>query len=86
MYEFIDGQKYAYPIAKMCQWLDVSRSGFYEWRTRPESATGARRTMLAELIHDIFDDSHGTYGYRRIHAALARRGVPCAVPELSHGL
>ena len=76
MYEFIEGQKYAYPIAKMCRWSNVSRSGFYEWRNRPESATLARRTMLAELIQDIFDQSHGTYGYRRVHAALARRGVP----------
>jgi putative transposase len=85
VYEFIDGQKYAYPIAKMCHWLAVSRSGFYEWRNRPESATTARRTMLAHLVQDIFDDSHGTYGYRRVHAALARRGVPVS-PELVRAL
>jgi putative transposase len=63
----------------MCQWLNVSRSGFYEWRNRPESATVSRRKMLAELVQEIFDDSHGTYGYRRIHAALARRGVPVSL-------
>ena len=27
------------------------------------------------MIEWIFNDSHGTYGYRRIHAALQRRGV-----------
>lgn len=59
----------------MCVWLNVSRSGFYEWRTRPESATLTRRKILADLIQQIFDDVHGTYGYRRVHAALARRGV-----------
>jgi putative transposase len=33
------------------------------------------------LIQAIFDDSDGTYGHRRIHAALARSGVACS-PEL----
>jgi putative transposase len=41
--------------------------------------------MLAELIHQVFDDAHGTYGYRRVHAALARRGVPVS-PELVRAL
>ena len=34
---------------------------------------------------EIFDESHGTYGYRRLHAALARRGVPVS-PELVRAL
>jgi putative transposase len=69
----------------MCQWLNVSRSGFYEWRNRPESATLMRRKMLAELIQEVFDESNGTYGYRRVHAALARRGVRVS-PELVRAL
>jgi hypothetical protein len=54
----------------MCLWLHVSRSGFYEWRTRPQSATLTRRRMLAELIQQVFDDAHGTYGYRRVHSRV----------------
>jgi putative transposase len=69
----------------MCQWLQVSRSGFYEWRQRPESATLIRRKTLAELIGQVFHDAHGTYGYRRVHAALARRGVRVS-PELVRAL
>jgi putative transposase len=65
----------------MCALLDVSKSGFYEWRNRPASATAERRENLKVLIIDIFDDSDATYGYRRVHAALARRGVQ-AGPEL----
>jgi transposase InsO family protein len=80
-YEFIDGLKYAYRIVKMCKWLEVSRSGFYEWRDRPASATAERRERLKERIVKIFHDEDETYGYRRVHAELARQGVE-AGPEL----
>jgi transposase InsO family protein len=84
-YEFIDGLKYAYPVARMCAWLSVSRSGFYEWRSRPLSATAERRESIKEAIREIFDGSDQTYGYRRVHAALARQGRP-ASPELVRAL
>lgn len=61
-------------IAQMCTWLGVSRSGFYEWRDRPTSATAARRELLKTKIQALFDAHHGTYGYRRLHAALLRGG------------
>jgi putative transposase len=80
-FEFIDRLKYAYPVVKMCQWLSVSRSGFYEWRGRPASATAERREDLKARIVKIFDEEEQTYGYRRVHAELARQGVP-AGPEL----
>ncbi len=59
----------------MCGWLEVSKSGFYEWRSRPESATAKRREELKLAIKKAFDDSDGTYGYRRIAWQLARQGV-----------
>ena len=31
-FAFIDAEKARYPIAKMCVWLEVSASGYYEWR------------------------------------------------------
>src|SRR3954464_11827503 len=49
----------------MCRWLDVSRSGFYEWRGRPASATAQRRFWLAGQVRKAFRASRGTYGYRR---------------------
>lgn len=89
-YEFIeslriDGGKYAYPVAFMCERLEVSKSGFYEWRSRPESATAERREHVKLLIRKAFDDSDETYGYRRVHAQLARWGVAVG-PELVRAL
>jgi transposase InsO family protein len=63
----------------MCQWLQVSASGFFDWRRRPESATTRRRTQLAGLVEDAFRASDETYGYRRIHAQLNRWGVACGL-------
>jgi len=65
----------SYPISSMCRWSRVSKSGYYSWRDRPQSQTAIRREELAILIKDVFEDSDGTYGYRRIQVILERRGV-----------
>ncbi len=79
-FEFIDAEYAAYQesdeqyvpsIVKMCRWMEVSRSGFYDWRNAPESAAAKRRGELALYVRKSFEDSDGTYGYRRVHADLA---------------
>ena len=89
-FEFIDveyaayqesDERYVPSIVKMCIWMEVSRSGFYEWRNAPESATARRRGELALYVRKSFGDSDDTYGYRRVHADLVAWGVP-AGPEL----
>ena len=84
-YEYIDSQKNdpaeLNPVSKMCPWLGVSTSGFYHWLSRPQSATAARREALAARIRHFFEQSDGTYGYRRIHADLAAEDTECS-PEL----
>ena len=74
-YETIHRQEHSYPVALMCQWAGVSKSGYYSWRSRPESATTTRRRRLTLFIKTELGASDGTYGYRRITAALWRRGV-----------
>jgi putative transposase len=70
----VDGSD-APTLAQMLEWLYVSKSGFYEWRDRKPSATAIRREQLKEKIRELFTEYGGTYGYRRIHAELLRRGV-----------
>jgi putative transposase len=72
-------------ITSMCIWLEVSASGYYEWRVRPESATARRRAWLAVLVRQAFDESDETYGHRRIHAQLRRWGQSCTA-ELVRGM
>jgi hypothetical protein len=39
----LDTTEYAFPVEFMCMRLDVSKSGYYDWRNRPDSATAQRR-------------------------------------------
>jgi putative transposase len=78
-YAFIDAEYAAQAddaptIGQICRWLGVSRSGYYEWRTLPASATAHRREPLKLKIKALFDASDDTSGYRRLHAAQVRGG------------
>ena len=72
-------------ITQMCEWLGISKSGYYDWRSRPRSAAAERREILKEKIRALFEFNNAEYGYRRLHAVLARGGDRCG-PELVRGL
>ena len=57
----------------MCKWLEVSHSGFYDSKSRPESETAKRRETLKIKIGALFEGNNGEYGYRRLHQALLHR-------------
>lgn len=74
-YELIRREEGNYPVASMCELVGVSKSGYYNWLGRPEAATKVRRRKLALLVESEFKASDMTYGYRRITAALKRKGT-----------
>ncbi len=59
----------------MCRVLQVSRSGYYAWRKRPPSKRAQKDAMLTKRIRQIHDNSRGTYGSPRVHAALQAEGI-----------
>ena len=72
--ELMDAQKARFPVRFMCQQLGVSRSGYYAWQGRPESARQASDRVLAEVVLQVHHDSRRTYGSPRVHAELRARG------------
>jgi transposase InsO family protein len=64
----------AFPIALMCRLLEVSRSGFYAWRDRPESKRVKRDRELSALVEAEFKSHHRGCGARPIVAELREQG------------
>lgn len=62
-----------YRIAKMAQWLQVSRSGYYAWRRRSKSLRELENEALLEEIIQIHESSRGTYGSKKISHEINRR-------------
>ena len=63
-----------YPTELMCRILAVSRSGYYAWSHRQESAHAQRDAELTAKIVTIDEKHEGRYGIDRIHAELAKQG------------
>ena len=74
-YACIDRRHNDYPVRLMCRLLDVSASGYYAWRQRPESARVERDRKLLEKISRIHQASKGVYGSPRVHAELVAEGI-----------
>ena len=73
-YAFIRGHVATFPIRIMCEVLGVSRSGYYAWAGRPESARAAADRDLAAQIRAAHEASRGRYGSPRVHAELRAHG------------
>jgi putative transposase len=75
LYRFIAAEKANHSISLMCRLLGVSRSGFHAWQRRPPSDRALADAWLGERIATIHRASRGTYGARRVHAALRQEGI-----------
>jgi len=62
-------------VSYLCDWLNVSRSGYYAWIKRDASKRKTEDTNLTKIIFKIYQDSRGTYGSPRVHQALKKQGV-----------
>ncbi len=67
----------------MCQVLQVNRSGYYAWLSRPESKRSLENKELLSKIRDIYRNSHRTYGSPRITAGLHDSGYSCSRPRVA---
>jgi putative transposase len=73
-FRFIEDHRDTWPVRLMCDALEVSRSGYYAWRGRPESPRVAANRALLAAIRRVHASHRGRYGAPRIHAALRAEG------------
>ena len=70
--------KSEFGVKPMCQVLGISRSGYYAWRSHPDSQRAQANQRLLVQIREEYQLSRKTYGSPRIHASLRRKGVRCS--------
>jgi putative transposase len=64
-----------FSISSLCRTLEVSRSGYYEWRSRPPRAQTDADQQVQDKVQRYFVQGRGTYGTRRLKHLLAQEGL-----------
>ena len=72
-YMVVYRHKDKYSISEMCRFFNVSRSGYYGFVARMDIP--AKDLPLAEKIQECQERCGKTYGYRRVHIWLERKGI-----------
>jgi putative transposase len=67
-----------YPVKKMADVLEVSRSRYYAWLKKPVNARKQQDHALLGLVKKIFEENRRTYGSPRIHLDLSDLGQRCS--------
>jgi len=77
-YQFIKNHSGEFPVKKMAEVLQVSKSRYYSWLKEP-SVKIIKDQYLEPKIMKIFETNRETYGSPRISDALKDEGIICGV-------
>ncbi len=78
-FAFIAKHRNVWPVAWLCEALDVSRSGFHAWLKRSPSARARDDEVLISRIDRSFKNSDRTYGARRVWRDVLAEGLSCGL-------
>ncbi len=84
-FRLIEDHRDVWPVRVMCDALSVSPSGFYAWRSQPESLRKIANRELLVDIRRVHAQHRGRYGAPRIpgltrHAAIAYARPTASIP------
>lgn len=74
-FRFVHDHRDTYQVKRLCQLVEVSRSGYYRWAGAAPSPRAVADAELLEEIRRIHTESRCTYGAPRVHGQLRRRGL-----------
>jgi putative transposase len=81
-FAFIARHRNIWPVAWLCDALDVSRSGFHAWLNRSPSAHSRHDEILVSRIDRSFKSSDRTYGARRVWHDVLAEGLSCGLHRI----
>jgi len=82
-YDFIRSHREEYRLIRLCDALEVSPSGYYDWLDRPESNRTRKNKMHTEKIKHSHQQSREIYGSPKIHKDLMADGETCGVNRVA---
>ena len=87
-YAFIHSGKSIAPLVKQCEWLDVSTSGYYDWKARKDKPVkrNERSDVIDEAIRIAFKDKKERYGSPRLYIDLNESGFPVALNTVAQSM
>jgi putative transposase len=74
-YAWIEGHRDQFDVARMCRQLEVSRTGYYQWRQRPTSPRMRADSLLDAHVAAIHAQRRRRYGRPRILLELREQGL-----------
>jgi putative transposase len=81
-FAFVVKHRSIWPVAWMCNALDVSRSGFHAWLTRQASRRAQDDAAILLKVRASFAASDRTYGARRIWHDVLADGISCGLHRI----
>ncbi|HET9785925.1 MAG TPA: IS3 family transposase [Pyrinomonadaceae bacterium] len=70
-------QREEFDIKRMCEVLQVSRSGYYGWGERDESKRSQQDRVLLKEIRKIHQETKEAYGATKTWRTLKQSGMVC---------
>ena len=67
-----------YPLKVICRLLDVSKSGYYDWKRRPKSRRRIDNEVLLIEIRRVFVENDSDYGSPRIWREFKKVNIRCS--------
>ena len=74
-FAFVQTERADVPVATLCRMLEISRSGYYAWRERPDSAHDQQDRQLRVLVRASFEASRQRYGSPRVLEDLREQQI-----------
>jgi putative transposase len=81
-FAFIAKHRGIWPVAWLCEALDVSRSGFHAWLARGPSRRARDEEAIGAKVRASFLASARTYGARRVWRDVLAEGVDCGLHRI----
>jgi len=82
-YAYIKDNPYRYPITRFCELLEVSTSGYYDWKKRPPSKRACENQRITTKIRCLHKASHEIYGSPNIHKDLLEEGEHISINRVA---